>query len=272
MAILFVAGLLSYGGQPVTRLYTTEDGLVRNSVSVIRKDSRGRLWFCTGDGLSLFDGEKFANYTGADGAPFRSVADILDAGGGFYWLATRSGLYRFRPRTAASPVAFEPVPLAIPGASANVLLRDRTGQVWCGTSQGIERIVEGSKPHGEQVRLDIPGEVSQPHYVMALAQDPSGDLWIGTGAGLLRYGSGGATRFRDTCTDVMVRDLLVDRAGELWVGYRNGSSRASQSPDSGAGRGCGRPDLHCHRSWYRLLRSRLRPHFATVRRRRTSPG
>ena len=43
--------------QPVTRLYTTEDGLARNWVLRIRRDNRGRLWFCTVEGLSLFDGE-----------------------------------------------------------------------------------------------------------------------------------------------------------------------------------------------------------------------
>src|SRR5215831_13491681 len=81
--------------QPVTRLYTTEDGLVRKWVTRIRSDSRGRLWFCTVEGLSLFDGERFSNYTTAQGLPHRVVNDILDAGDGTYWLATGAGLYRF---------------------------------------------------------------------------------------------------------------------------------------------------------------------------------
>src|SRR5215468_1949342 len=86
--------------QPVTRLYTTEDGLARNWVLRIRRDIRGRLWFCTVEGLSVFDGERFFSYTTADGLPHRVVEDILDAGGGVYWIATASGLFRFRPRAA----------------------------------------------------------------------------------------------------------------------------------------------------------------------------
>src|ERR1051326_2071539 len=64
---------------PVTRLFTTEDGLVRNWVLRIRQDSRGRLWFCTVEGLSLFDGERFANYGTSQGLPNRLVSDIFGA-------------------------------------------------------------------------------------------------------------------------------------------------------------------------------------------------
>lgn len=44
----------------------------------------GRLWFCTVEGLSVFDGEKFTAYTVADGLPHRYVTDFLDTGDGAY--------------------------------------------------------------------------------------------------------------------------------------------------------------------------------------------
>ncbi|MFN7937364.1 MAG: two-component regulator propeller domain-containing protein [Bryobacteraceae bacterium] len=224
MTALLIAGALGHGAQPVVRLYTTEDGLTRNFVSNIRRDSRGRLWFCTLDGLSLFDGSRFSSYTTSDGLPHSVVTDILDAGDGAYWLATGVGLYLFRPRTAA-PASFDKVPLAHAGAAANVLFRDASGQVWCGTSQGLERVVTGPWPHGETVRLMVANEGERPHDVRSLAQDKTGSVWIGTGAGLLRYQSGAVTRFGDTCSDHSVRDLLVDRQGILWAGYRNGFGR-----------------------------------------------
>ena len=92
---------LAARAEPVVRLFTTEDGLVRNWVTRIRLDSQGRLWFCTVEGLSLFDGQRFANYGTQHGLPHRIVNDIVEAGDGTYWLATQAGLYRFRPRIRA---------------------------------------------------------------------------------------------------------------------------------------------------------------------------
>jgi hypothetical protein len=94
--MLLCAAWIAAAEQPVTRLYTTGDGLARNSVQRIRRDQRGRLWFCTVEGLSLFDGQKFYNYDTTDGLPHRNVTDILDAGDGFYWLATSGGSIRCR--------------------------------------------------------------------------------------------------------------------------------------------------------------------------------
>jgi len=42
--------------------YTVADGLPNNVINKIVRDSRGFLWFCTGEGLSRFDGYAFTNY------------------------------------------------------------------------------------------------------------------------------------------------------------------------------------------------------------------
>src|ERR1039457_550476 len=49
--------------QPSFRIFSTQDGLVRNWVTKIHRDSKGYLWFCTVEGISLFDGDRFANFS-----------------------------------------------------------------------------------------------------------------------------------------------------------------------------------------------------------------
>ena len=151
---------LAARAEPVVRLFTTEDGLVRNWVTRIRLDSQGRLWFCTVEGLSLFDGQRFANYGTQHGLPHRIVNDIVEAGDGTYWLATQAGLYRFRPRIAQAAPSFDPVPL--PGGPAarkvSVLLKTAGGEVWSGTEGGLFRVVTGERPHGLPVPLAIPSQ------------------------------------------------------------------------------------------------------------------
>src|SRR6476646_6783523 len=75
-----------------SRIYTSQDGLVRDQVNVIKRDSLGYLWFGTAEGLSLFDGYRFTNYTVTDGLPDRAVTDILQTRSGEYWIATYAGL------------------------------------------------------------------------------------------------------------------------------------------------------------------------------------
>jgi ligand-binding sensor domain-containing protein len=62
---------------PLT-IYTAADGLPHNEINRIVRDSRGFLWFCTGDGLSRFDGYTFTSYTDEDGLPHPTVTDFLE--------------------------------------------------------------------------------------------------------------------------------------------------------------------------------------------------
>jgi len=63
-----IAGLLlgaasaSRAEQLPIKTYTSADGLVRDQINRIVRESRGFLWFCTRDGLSRFDGYTFTNY------------------------------------------------------------------------------------------------------------------------------------------------------------------------------------------------------------------
>jgi ligand-binding sensor domain-containing protein len=53
--LLLIAAFEADAQQLPIKTYTTADGLSHNSINRIVKDSRGFLWFCTGEGLSRFD-------------------------------------------------------------------------------------------------------------------------------------------------------------------------------------------------------------------------
>ena len=82
------------------KTYTIADGLARDNVLRIVRDSKGFLWFCTAEGLSRFDGYSFTNYGIEHGLPSRVVYDLLETRGGHYWVATHKGLCRFNPDAA----------------------------------------------------------------------------------------------------------------------------------------------------------------------------
>lgn len=77
LALLAISSLTRAERLPI-KTYTTVDGLAHNNINKIVRDSRGFLWFCTGDGLSRFDGYTFTNYGTEQGLPHREVNDFLE--------------------------------------------------------------------------------------------------------------------------------------------------------------------------------------------------
>lgn len=208
------------------RLFTTEDGLVRNWVTRIRRDSHDRLWFCTVEGLSLFDGRRFINYTLDDGLPNRAVNDILEAGDGNYWLATGAGLYRFRPRSSA-PAVFNQVPLAgiANAGAADVLFKSRNGEIWVGTERAMLR-VEG-KSDARAIAAAVPDQLRRTNgylYIHAFTEGPDGSLWVGADEGVMRRTPNGRLSYWKTVKSESstVKALLLDHDGVLWAGGNGG--------------------------------------------------
>ncbi len=60
--------------------YTPKDGLVNSRVKRAYQDSKGRMYFLTYGGLSVFDGARFRNYTTQNGLIIDVVNDILEVG------------------------------------------------------------------------------------------------------------------------------------------------------------------------------------------------
>src|ERR1043165_45141 len=94
-ALLLLRACVAAAEQLPLKVYTTADGLARDQINRIVRDSRGFLWFATPEGLSRFDGYGFTNYTINQGLPDRHVNDLLETRDGRYWVATGDGLCLF---------------------------------------------------------------------------------------------------------------------------------------------------------------------------------
>src|SRR5690242_13706467 len=99
--VLFASSRLAHSEQMPLKHYTTADGLSRDGVNRIVRDSRGFLWFATHEGLSRFDGYQFTNFTADQGLPQSAVNDILETRSGDLWFATNDDVVHFNPRGVA---------------------------------------------------------------------------------------------------------------------------------------------------------------------------
>lgn len=73
---------------PVTHVYTVDDGLPSNEVYDILEDSLGYLWFATDHGVSRFDGYNFKNYSTGDGLSHNTVFGFFEDTRHRIWMRT----------------------------------------------------------------------------------------------------------------------------------------------------------------------------------------
>lgn len=221
------------------KTYTVADGLLRDSVTKIKQDSRGFLWFCTHEGISRFDGVEMTNFTVADGLPDRFVNDFLETSVGTIYIATGKGLARLNPRgtrgSAENPLF---TVFLLPNERAEkvqVLYQAKNGQIWAGTSDGLYKLFEkNGQIVFENVSLGAPlsssgGAIAEPSPntlpVSAILETADGTFLIGTfGGGLFRIAPDGNLRrytSSDKLRDNKITDLLETRDGRIWMSLRS---------------------------------------------------
>ena len=216
--------------------YTVAEGLPNNVINKIVRDSRGFLWFCTGEGLSRFDGYSFTNYGADQGLPHTTVNDFLETRTGELWIATNGGLVLFNPKGEPAPRIVSANENTRPAAmfavvipedqdraarAANVLLEDHGGTIWCGTMEHLYRL-ERSSDRFKLVPVDLG---TKEVFVLDLLEDRNGSLWIGSFTGLFRRRPEGRIDHyskRDGLPDEVIHDLLEDHEGRLWAATRVG--------------------------------------------------
>src|SRR5947207_172133 len=92
LTLLFILSALNVSAEHLpVRIYTTADGLPRDLILRIVRDSHDFLWFCTSDGLSRFNGYQFTTYSVDQGLPHPAINDLLETRRGVYWVATNGG-------------------------------------------------------------------------------------------------------------------------------------------------------------------------------------
>lgn len=222
---LWAMGLLCVGSQVVraerlpVRAYTTADGLSVDTITRIKRDSHGFLWFCTRDGLCKFDGYQFISYRKEEGLPHPHVNDLIESSDGTYWVATNGGgICKFNPAERAaqnSPSKFKVYLLDYHLASnvVNRLYEDRENRLWAGTDQGLF--------YFDQTQDQFVVAIPEAREIYSLLADRQGCLWIGTENQLWRRSPDGQlTRYSFQVGRNLGRifSLFENDQGKLWAG------------------------------------------------------
>src|SRR5262245_12037441 len=174
----------------------------------------GAVWIATDAGLARLAAGVVQRAPGAADLPSGALFSLAEDRAGSLWVGGRGGLTRIGPGPRRT---FTPRD----GLAADLVrsvLEDRDGVLWAGTDAGLSRLAPGAAAFEAS---DAP--TTRP--IFALAEDPRGDLWVGTeGTGLLQRHEGRWRAYtpHDGLPSPIVRSLLPDRDGGVWIGTDNG--------------------------------------------------
>ena len=207
--------------------YTSEDGLVNDSLHTLVQEPGGVLWIGGSAALNRFDGERFTAYGIKDGLDIGTGVNHLALDGrGDLWVATNGGgIYRIDRHTTDRARLITHLNVGESRASnrVNVMHLQNDGRIWAGTDAGLFVL---NTPHQfRRVPLVQPGSLEpEAHIIMTVA--PAGSsLWVGTPTGAYR-----CDLQVSQCTAARpgrVRSLLVDRESRVWMARDRGVERWS---------------------------------------------
>lgn len=113
--------------------YTPKEGLISNQVRSIYQDSKGRLYFTSVNGLSVYDGSRFINYTSRNGLAFDIVNAVMEMGDDSVWIITNSNKINCLVNGQLKTVILQDTEVPI----INQLMRDEKGVLYAATDQGL---------------------------------------------------------------------------------------------------------------------------------------
>ncbi|MBP7864587.1 MAG: response regulator [Acidobacteria bacterium] len=203
--------------QGALRVFTTADGLPDNSINCLFEDQRGSLWVGTENGgLSRFRNGAFTSRYLLNRPSECAVYSINEDLEGSLWVGTWGGLYQFKD----DKFALYNRRNGLPVDAVRSLFQDRSGRIWVGTVGG--GLLEWKDGRIRTVRLS---EKDVSDSVLSMAESPDGTLWLGTyTTGLYALRGDTVTCYTDRLAlpRKLVRAVLADAAGHLWVGIDGG--------------------------------------------------
>jgi len=255
-----ISRIIRYNGAAPSILYKFEHGDMDGVVRSLIEDSRGNIWFaCSGNGVTMFDGETYTWFTEREGLCNNYVYSILEDHHGNIWIGTMNGVSMYDGKsfihyTEKEGLSKNHVYTIYEDSSHTIwfgtngggvccfdgekflhltekdglcfnkvysILEDHLGHIWIGTRFG-----KVSKYDGDTFTNYIIGKDRKFGLIMSIIEDSNYDLWFGiTDGGIARYDGEYVDLLteEDGLSNDFVRDVLEVSDGQFWFAtYRGG--------------------------------------------------
>lgn len=228
-------GLNKYDGYKITS-YRNDPGdstsISSNNIFALTEDKEHQLWVGTANGLNRLNksGNFFTRFSGYARLANINITCLSADAEGRILIGTPKGLGVYDPHSGKFHIYLH----AGPGQGNNTdniscLFQDSKGRCWVGTDGGGLHIFDIHTGEFHEFIDPVEKDLLTGLSISAIGESLGGDLVIGTsGAGvyalqggrLVRYGHSGTNG--KSLSGNVVKSILTDRKGRIWVGLENG--------------------------------------------------
>jgi len=206
---------------------TADDGLSRNLVAQIFKDSHGFMWIATSNGLDRYDGYDFIHFNSRNlGNALQSdnIHCVEEDVNGNLWIGTENGLYFFNYKTGkiVSANAMLDAKLNLNSSTISILKKDEVGDIWIVYDKGLAKLHYDAN---NNINTEIIYRSSSPITAFLRL---NGSIYLGINNQICRLIRGSNGIYKKVNTGDRLRNLLgfvnviyYDN-GLIWVGTSMG--------------------------------------------------
>lgn len=200
------------------RIFGKEHGLPGVEIRAVVKGPQGRMWVGTNEGLAVWDGIRFT--APPVKTPAQTVNAMLTHEKDGIWIALDEGLGYLNNSGFHMIENLEHLPHKV----ITTLARDRRGDLWVGTENGISRMIPGInmlEPSFENITVENGLSNGKAYSIL---EDREGNLWVGTDIGAAKIGSLAFVGFTvdQGLTSDAVWAVMEDKEGRIWLGTERG--------------------------------------------------
>jgi len=223
---------------------TRPGSLSKNNVRCLYKDKSGIIWIGTnGGGVDRLNPSKkdflhFSKNLNSGSLSYNKIRSIFEDSRGNLWIGTEGGgvNYLAADEQSSDYNRFKHInTVSNVFAIAETETEEEQSTIWFG-SEGNNLSRLSRKGRSQILDIDFGAKLGISNSVFAILHDHTGSLWVGTyNGGLYRLDKNGAgdyqlSHFRHTnskknsLANNIIRSLLQDAQGNLWIGTANGLS------------------------------------------------
>lgn len=202
--------------------------LSSNIIVSLCVDHEGKVWIGTFmGGLNVFDGKEFKVFRHNPADPY-SLADdriwhIMEDRNHVLWIGTLlGGVNRFDPATNRfyRYAIDHPSLLSIHSNYIPTMLEDSRGNLWIGTSEGLEMLNPARDQFTHYKHTSDPNSLTHDH-IRDIVEDKTGLIWVATRVGLNvfnpRTGKFRRLTVDNGLPDNTILSLLIDKHDNAWM-------------------------------------------------------
>jgi len=196
--------------------YSPKDGLVSNRVRSIYQDSKGRMYFLTMNGLSIYDGARFTNYSTENGLENDIVNCVMEMGDDSIWVATNTNKINCFIKGKLQTISFANTPVI------NHLCRNN-GNLYAAADEGLFLVQQNDfiklpfqDLEGKDINSYIASIVSVENYLLCL-RDPG----LG-GSHVLYLYDCRQKKILSQTSNTIVLNIAQSKDGRLWASTNKG--------------------------------------------------